>query len=147
MTRDIIFRGSVKSVNGPKKRWAYGSLVQDKINNRAWIIPDDEEIEVGFEFDNLSIEVEPETVGQYSQVINIYEGDKVQYQSDFGKTTGEVQFSRGCFGVNLSYLWQLKDVKRVGNIHENPELLEQENGWSKDELTKALQTRKDQHGN
>jgi len=72
-----------------------------------------------------------DTIGQYTGVqdscgLKIFEGDIVRSTSDFG--IGVVKFIQGSFYVefsksNLEYLCQ-EDLEVIGNIYDNPELLE-----------------------
>lgn len=62
----------------------------------------------------------------------IYEGDIVELSAQWGGFQGLVIFEYGCFGVkdgNSVYTFQDIDsesLEIIGNIHENPELLEGE---------------------
>ena len=96
---------------------------------------------------NLNYEcfrVDPGTVGMCSGVpdkkgTKIFEGDYVRVDNDVKKTfvrvkDGDVLFSRGCFFVgnsdilcSLDVIADFRGVFRgevIGNIHDNPELLE-----------------------
>lgn len=95
------------------------------------------------------IKVIPETVGQSTGLKDkhgkeIYEGDKVKFEGFVGefyeegrremlvgevfyKTEGSVDYCLGVYGHN--YGLNSNDVRKyeiIGNIHDNPELLEQE---------------------
>lgn len=116
--RQIKFRGKT-TVNG---HWVYGSLIvyadyTCAIRNRKsqpW--------------------VQPDTVGQYTGFddntgTEIYEGDVVEYQSDCGRIISEVVFCDGAFCVeDGAYLLceYSNECKIVGNIHDNPEILNNE---------------------
>lgn len=56
----------------------------------------------------------------------IYEGDIVRYYSFIKdkKLLAEVIFEEGCFVIDDYYLGHKKRVEVIGNIYENPELLE-----------------------
>ena len=95
------------------------------------------------------MEVVPETVGEYTRLTDkngerIFEGDIVAFDRD-NRHKGDVQFDWGVFGVewteckhnkemvgvwgNLHNLRRFEDgfnkeVEVIGNIHDNPELLE-----------------------
>lgn len=90
-------------------------------------------------------EVDPETVGQYTGLTDrngkqIFEGDIVILDEDvktmFNVNDGEVKYGRGGFHVDkygslnslnalASWDWVLRG-EVIGNIHDNPELLEGE---------------------
>ncbi|NCC70620.1 hypothetical protein EOM09_03485 [bacterium] len=121
MNREIKFRG--KRIDNNK--WIYGNLSIRKFNN---------EIEIFIRpFDRLkSYQVIPNTIGQYTGLKDknekeIYDGDIVKtetvegigriiYRDDFASFV--VDFESGC--------WDSMEVimEIIGNIYENPELLE-----------------------
>lgn len=68
--------------------------------------------------------------------VEIYEGDiirvnKLTYDknNEFNTFIGIVEFYKGCFHMSIQKMLLLsygEDVEIIGNIYENPELLEQE---------------------
>lgn len=114
--REIKFRGK-RLDNG---EWAYGDL-----HIRTPFPHIHSEIDYG------KVNIDPHTVGQFTGLHDkngkeIYEGDIVRY--DMG---GECEVSYciggGFAGFDLSPAFhnehQLTDVEVIGNIHDNPELL------------------------
>lgn len=85
-------------------------------------------------------EVNPETVGQYTGLTDkngkkIFEGDivEVNRKEAYGKVEfdkDDAAFTVVCDSVQYSFVDHLwgTDVEVVGNIYDNPELLEMENG-------------------
>ena len=72
-------------------------------------------------------EVDPETVGQYTDLTDkngkkIFEGDIVEID---GKRY-EVKYMLGQFfvGINIPIAYKRFDCEVIGNIHDNPELLQ-----------------------
>jgi len=132
MNREILFRGK-RLENG---EWVFGDLLQVKYSNgyyRASIV---EQTPVASNFP-----VEPETVGQYTGLkdkngVKIFEGDIVGaflrtqifevkwcaerggYFLDDVDCCGGYEPSTECLG-NM-----LHTIEVIGNIHDNPELLE-----------------------
>ena len=117
--REIKFRG--KRLNNGE--WVYGDL-----HIRTPFPHIHSEIDYG------KVNIDPHTVGQFTGLHDkngkeIYEGDIVR--CDMG---GECEVSYciggGFAGFDLSPAFhnghQLKDVEVIGNIHDNPELLETE---------------------
>jgi hypothetical protein len=120
--REIIFRG--KSSDGfyyKKGSWVYGGFMP--YPNESLIITD--AIEEG---------VDPETVGQYTGLKDkngkmIFEGDIIAWKHPVYHKPMEVMFHNASFvlvGETLVSIGQLSEKKLevIGNIHDNPELLE-----------------------
>ena len=116
--RTIKFRGKRKD-NG---EWVYGSLLQCDRYTDIWY----QENEC---FRNR-VEVDPKTVGQFVGICDkngkeIYEGDIVKCGSDW---LYKVVFLNAAFKLNRpdGYFFTIErdDVfEIIGNIHDNPELL------------------------
>ena len=133
--REILFRGKRLDIGG----WVEGGIYHNSEDNIVFIIKD-----TGLGYHKF-IEVEPETVGQFTGLTDkngkkIFEGDIVaQNWYDFNEPAddsfGEVVF----FGVDCSFsVLDLNknevmsmgrgysysyEVEVIGNIHDNPELL------------------------
>lgn len=139
--REILFRGKIID-NG---EWAYGCYVEaeklDKSGTEYFIIEK--------KADGSSHMVIPETVGQYTGLKDkngkrIYEGDIVDYedespgQYEYHDSTfinrGMIEYDDGVFYWTNLVAAQLYDTVYkgaadcvvIGNIHDNPELLEVE---------------------
>ena len=135
--REILFRGKIID-NG---EWAYGCYVEaeklDKSGTEYFIIEKNA--------DGSSHMVIPETVGQYTGLndkngTRIFDGDivetskygyeNVKGQNYNGKDRFVVQFSDGTYVLeNKRRRFCLRPdsgVEIIGNIHDNPELLEVE---------------------
>jgi len=129
MNREIKFRGQRIDT----KEWIYGGLIES--NFRAWIKSDNDLLInprlVNPEFaDWRCIEVNPETVGQYTGLNDkngkeIYEGDIVQrkqkvlynikYHNNAYCITADIMSTRSKF----ENLWNLysDDIEVISNIH------------------------------
>ncbi len=139
--REIKFRGKRIHDN----EWMYGNLIVDNIGNK-YIVP--------FEFfesdghhlmyvddTDLPVFIDENTIGQYTGLKDctgrkIYEGDIAQWKeydicSGAGRTyRGRVEFHNGLFRIGSFLLYNLvskRGFKIIGNIYENPELLEENN--------------------
>ena len=120
MEREILFRGKTKS----EGKWIYGMPTYN--------------FEYIFNEDNLDspdcYEVDPKTIGLFSTIYDknkkrIFEGDIFKLGSE--KDLFEVRFEHGCFlaylkGKQFGILGELHTcfIEVVGNIYDNPELLE-----------------------
>lgn len=136
MKREIKFRG--KSIK--KGEWFYGYLGESIVatryrhkvifSNVAWFCSDN----YGYIVSDL--EVDEETICQYTGLKDkngkeVYEGDIVRFLDADGKVKNEeVRFWEGGFTPVVEICW-MADVEGtfmevVGNIYDNPELLETE---------------------
>ncbi len=134
--RKLLFRGK-RADNG---EWIEGNGF-DYTYDDAFISLKDQDESVGY-CGVVETEVIPETVGQYTNIedfagLEIFEGDVVKFK-DHGETlVGVVQWDNyGLFIVVVRAwgwrgLWQFIDIEKncatlevIGNVHDNPELLE-----------------------
>ena len=125
--REIIFRGKDK-FDG---EWYVGSLSHDTKYGNCFI-----EVSV---HQGIAKEVIPETVGQYTGLTDkngtkIFEGDILLWHSEWGEdfiTVVEWDNKRAYFGARESGFdippFEIDDdfskVEIIGNVHDNPELL------------------------
>ncbi|MBC9808163.1 YopX family protein [Carnobacterium maltaromaticum] len=127
--REIKFRG--KSVETGE--WVYGSLVQEA--GKSWIVGGISIEDAGGVFDFYATEwyeVIPETVGQYTSLKDmdreeIFEG--AIGWDERGEVHGKVVFDEGGFlfeweNMSDDLFECCGDLVIVGNIYDNPELLE-----------------------
>lgn len=139
--REILFRGK-RTYDGT---WVYGAFSEYDITQNAYgeIIVCRNPCVIDYDSDELAWnEVDPETVGQYTGLTDkngkkIFEGDVVK--DDWGKIYKVFYVLHSCaFMVNCSNppneyekgnyrigeAW-CGTIKVIGNIHDNPELLEE----------------------
>ena len=136
MMQEILFRGKAANRN-PKRSY------RTKYKNGDWVyglLTNIENYYAGFaEMINTNgvsgIEVDKNTVGQFTGLTDkngkkIFEGDIIGYKGH----TGYVNYDFGCFCVHemghsknnpaIDIVMCCNAVKVIGNIHDNPELLE-----------------------
>ena len=142
--REIEFRGKEEVT----KEWVYGDLISNLWCNAKTgkpdtsIIPMDSDITEGYEIQEYIVDVIPETVGQFTGLNDkngkkIFEGDILS--SSEWSCLCEVIWNGGGFTIkqgettqnlktNLEdYYGNEFEAEIVGNIHDNPELLEVQN--------------------
>lgn len=136
--RDILFRG--KRVGG--NDFVYGNLIH--VDDYCCILEREEDLhpmdapyldgEIGW-IDGKATPVVPETIGQFTGLCDrngnkIFEGDIIRYGYDEahfvvcykGGAFRMLNYVDGCSSaIWPAYAWMI-----LGNIHDNPELLEEE---------------------
>lgn len=130
--RENKFRAITESGN----TWVYGQYASRKDSSEHYIIQDLSHVD-GWEWNAEADFIRAETVGQYTGIDDtngkeIYGGDIVKRKSlALGgiDITGIVKMLEGCWVIDDGHdavkLWTECDENEViGNIHENPELLE-----------------------
>ena len=123
--REILFRGKCIETGKNKDKWLYGYLGADK-HDEVFIAPiqEDGSALVGYYCDSSTI---GQYVGKDKWDNDIFDGDIII--SDFGRTA-KVIWNRRKYGWALygedTRVEYLKEYKVIGNIHDNPELLEVE---------------------
>ena len=117
--REILFRG--KDIRH-RSQWKYGDFLS---TSRPCVC-----IQTRHEYD----EVVEWTIGQFTNMLaengdKIFEGDIVEgdFFDDQVKMTGSVCLDMGCWVISTEVLSNGENLKIIGNIHDNPELLEKEN--------------------
>lgn len=133
--REILFRGK-RCDNDMWVEGFYCCLYDSKGNESCRIYTGYAETDCG-DFYPDWFEVDPETVGQYTGLKDkngkkIFEGDIVRYGDTVHKVVFEQRNDTAHFGLVYSdietlpfdYYQDLKQIEIIGNIHDNPELLE-----------------------
>ena len=124
--REILFRGKRDKRFGAEL-WVYGVPFID--TNDDCIMKNNVSERV----------VVPETVGQFTGLTDkndnkIFEGDIVRCKNYHGTVEGYIGYSKSAVwflycisGYSDEYLFNCADIEVIGNIHDNPEMLEEEN--------------------
>ena len=131
MDREILFRG--KRIDNGEWMEGYVSKYFDGFKTATCIAWPTRETITG----SLCYDVDPATVGQYTGLTDkngkkIFEGDVMEFDAYEMHYKGEVFFDEGIFCVTCNrptastflMIAVLHDAICVGNIHDNPELLE-----------------------
>lgn len=126
--REIEFRG--KSTHTGE--WHYGWLIYSKLNNAYEIA---EKLEMKQYCNGVYFFVDPNTIGQYighkdKKGIKIFEGDILEGTAFNKLVRGVVKYGYDRFQIFGKYvvdLYNLHDFEVIGNIYDNPELLEVDN--------------------
>lgn len=129
--RDILFRGK-QTTNGD---WVEGNLFVSNSPNTAT------QILMGTDIYRKSYDVVPSTVGQYTGLTDkngkkIFEGDIIDTPDRLvkvvwfeGNAQFDLHFIRYTNDITITnfkgiHMRDLKEYEVIGNIHDNPELLE-----------------------
>ena len=121
--REILFRGKRKD----NDEWVYGSLITERnMFDGNLMTMHIQDIEEPYD-DNL---IDDETVGQFTGLtdkngVKVFEGDIVRI-FDGEYFSGVIKYSneQGSFTVDDTSLhYWISDIEVIGNIHDNPELL------------------------
>ena len=127
--REILFRAK----RADNDEWEYGSLLSpDEFNENPHIVYIDYLNEYG-DIGEISAPVLPETVGQYTGLTDrngkrIFEGDIIEFHEEIGK----IKYSDCDAAFDIIFdTWNTnfsvtdgRRIEVIGNIHDNPELLE-----------------------
>ena len=134
--REILFRGRRIDIG----EWVYGFYFcmhhdDDREHLHHFIIPLNVPLPKDKPIGEIQVEVDPSTIGQYTCLTangkKIFEGDIVSGFFNHEKIVGYIFYDSdasffiqrdGLFGIGLNNASDWLEV--IGNIHDNPELLE-----------------------
>ncbi len=131
--REILFRGKRKD-NG---EWIYGMLISFPAG-KSFILSKETLLRCKYcDIDIVSCVILPETRGEYTGLtdkngVKIFEGDIVRYGDTIHKVVFEQRCGTAYFGLVYSdmetlpfgHYQDLRQIEVLGNIHDNPEMLE-----------------------
>jgi len=127
--REIKFRG--KRIDN--EEWVYGFLIKTKENNIFILVTPVFELpftthngEAGVAIGSKYFQVDPKTVGQLLAVMNgqeIYEGDIVKADYGLGHPPQKVDMETFYWYYGEGMISE-SSIKVIGNIYDNPDLLE-----------------------
>lgn len=117
--REIKFRGK-RLDNG---EWVYGYYFQGFTGISYILVMHDHILRM-----TEMYEVDPSTIGQYTGLKDkngkeIYEGDIIKFLWDKKTCIDVIKFSAPMFSPSNSVRWSLQKDEIIGNIHDNPELI------------------------
>lgn len=123
--REILFRAKERYSGA----WVYGALLKDNVF--TYILNGNPKVTIGLQVTKEVAEVLPETVGQFTGLTDkngtmIFEGDIVECHAI---ETTEVVIVEDIRNIPVHFKWvdiyKGSTIEIIGNIHDNPELLEE----------------------
>lgn len=122
--RETKFRGE----RIDNSEWVYGHYYYDYANNKAIIVSREEaDVSIGLGsglIDRHNV-VDYETVGQFTSLKDWYKGDIIQKGTIIRAITVDYEHGlRFMLGKHQLCKQDAINGKKIGNIHDNPELLE-----------------------
>ncbi len=128
--REVEFKAKRKD-NG---EWVYGSLEHITETYKGEDIQECDIYQI-VTYDGIGFDVIPETIGQYAGLKDkngkkIFEGDIVKAFYFEKEVIGKIEFVYGTFALTNSaisdnQLFIFEKLEVIGNVHDNPDLLEE----------------------